>query len=420
MRPLPAVPAFALVLALGAGLPGATASAGQVGRHSAFCAALGGAVARVVRPWVVAGERGSGHKAVGVAVGLYQGGRECYFGFGTTRFVSGGAPTRNTLFEIGALTETFTATMLALHEVQDPAFSARSPVNIRGIPCSRRVCLRLGNGMEQLTYRELATFTGGVPDDPGGLPGPGMRHDTQADFLGYLDGLSAPPGGLPTAVRHSISSYGFLGQLLMSLGGYHDFNDPRAFRASFDEWIGRSITGPLAMTCTAADVASLPTACHAGSELATGYDYRHGRYVPVDEPWPWLPSGAADALRSDTEDLVHYLAAYVGASDASGVRVPRALAQAMERARNPVGVPPGGRSGRRQAYAWVVVDASQPRRSIVYTGGDTAGFSACLALAPAAGAGVVLLVNAGRARPCVRARKLLQRTLPGRAAGSRP
>lgn len=404
--------AVGLVLALAAAPPSAS-STGAVQPSAPAggdaCAPIRAVTDRVIRPWLVHKANAPNRKAIGVAVGLYLAGRECYFGYGTTRLGSGATPTRRTLFEIGSVTKTFTATMLALREVHNPAFDARSPVNTSGIPCAGRVCLKLANGMQDLTYRELATFTGGLPDDPTNLTGTDMRQYTQADFIAYLNSLAAPPSGLPAANRYSNSGYGFLGQLLMALDGYHDFDDPDAFRASFDRWIGRAILGPLAMTCTAADVTILQPACNAGLETATGYRYEHGRYVEVRRPWPWVPWGPAGALRSDAEDLVHYAAAYLGAVEVGGVRVPSDLSQAMALAITPTEVTlPGGNSANRQAYAWVVHGASNPANAFVVKDGGTAGFSSCIAMMPARKAGAVILVNSARAAACGKARRLLR------------
>lgn len=387
----------------------APAAPAQAAAPTDACAPVRAVLDPLIRPWLVHGERGPNHKAIGVAVGVYLHGLECFLGYGTTRLDGGHAPTRDTLFEIGSVTKTFTATMLALRAVRNPVFSPLSTVNVSGIPCAGGQCLHLANGMERLTYRELATFTGGMPDDPTNLTGIGMRRYTQADFIAYLNSLAAPPTGLPTVDSYSNSSYGLLGQSLMALDGYHDFADPVAFRTSFDEWIGKAITGPLGMLCTAADVAELPPSCAVDRKLATGYRFDHGRYVAVREPWPWVPWGPAGALRSDTRDLLRYVAAYLGAGSVDGIAVPRELTEAMAIARTPTEVQLTKHPAEHQAFAWVVVAPLKPPSTTVLKDGGTAGFSACVALMPGRNAGLVLLANSSRTVACGKARTALRR-----------
>lgn len=379
------------------------------GEHSSFCAALQTSVDHLIRPWLVHGEAGPDHKAVGAVVGLYVAGHECYFGYGTTRLGDDEVPTRRTLFGIGAVTETFTATMLALREVRNPVFSVLAPVNTSRIPCADNVCLHLANGMEELTYRELATFTGGLFDVAGRSTDSPKVPGTQADLLRYLNDLAAPLSGLPTAFRNSNSNYEFLSELLMSLDGYRDFADPKAFRGSFDAWIGKGIIGPLAMTCTAADLANLPGACGAGTELATGYRFGHGRYLTARAMGTAQGWGVATALLSNAQDLVQYVGAYLGAREVSGVRVPPELSLAMLHARTPTVVDIAGDFAQRRAYAWTVENALHPSRTIVFKQGDTAGYSACLTMLPARHFGTVVLANTARANACVKARTALRR-----------
>ncbi|MGH8274299.1 MAG: serine hydrolase [Gammaproteobacteria bacterium] len=390
-------------------LPIAAKAAGKAASPDP-CPAVRARVNRLIKPWL-AKDGGGDKKTVDAMVGLYLNGKTCYFGYGRTRIRDGHVPTRRTLFEIGSVTKTFTATMLALREVRNPAFSAQSPVNISGIPCARGLCLHLSSGMKGLTYQDLATFTGGLPDDPTNLHGVGMRHYTQADFIAYLNGLSAPQTGLPTVDRYSNSSYGFLGQLLMARAGYRDFDNPDAFRASFDKWIGHAITMPLGMNCTAADIASLPRECAAQSEMAKGYRFAHGRRIVVREPWPWVPWvpwGPAGALRSNVQDLVRYVAAYVGALEVGGAAVPRELTRAMAVARTPAGAHWNKRSKILQAYAWVQLPAGDPSRAVVFKNGATAGFSSCIAMMPGFGTGAVILSNTANTRPCSKAIRILR------------
>ncbi|HEX5313621.1 MAG TPA: serine hydrolase, partial [Gammaproteobacteria bacterium] len=143
------------------------------------------------------------------------------------------------------------------------------------------------------------------------------------------------------------------------------------------------------------------------AELASGYRHRQGRLVRVLRPWPWTPWGPAGALRSNARDLLHYTAAYLGAEQAGDVAVPLELSRAMALARAPADVKLVDGSGS-QAYAWVVRNADNPARSMVYKNGGTAGYSSCIALWPAGKTGVVLLMNSSKTHACKKGLALLR------------
>lgn len=353
----------------------------------------------VLRHLYIPGHPGSAQKAVGMAVAVNFGGQTCFFGYGSTQLGAGTPPTRNSIFEIGSVTKTFTGTMLALRQVRHRhTFSAWNVVNTSRIPCAGAnmdICLQLTGGMEALNYFQLATFTGGLPDYP-----PDFRVGSaysQADFIQFLNGLTAPPGGLPAAYDYSNAGYGLLGELLMSLDGYTGFDDLNTFRAQYDAWIKRAIAYPLGMACTGVDVAALPQACAASQELATGYNYRSGcACYQAATPPLWNPLGPSGQLRSTAADMARYMTAYLGSPTVAGRTVPRALHWAMRLASTRTYVRLPSSPVNRQAYSWVWRPASTGtvnRPASFSKDGAIAGFSSCVVLARGPQLGVTLMAN---------------------------
>ncbi len=391
------VVAFFLMSAL------AVVSTSAVGQTPPTCQTEKSIVDTAVTPYVYAGGPASAAQAVGMIVGVFLDGKPCFYGYGTTKLGEQDAPTLQTIWEMGSNTKTFTATMLALHQLVD-YLNVYSPVDVSQIPCvvsqGTNLCLVFTPGMQALTYFQLATFTGGLFDDPPNYQFENAASYTQADFITAFDRWPAPPGGLPAPDVYSNSSYGLIGQVLMSFDGYTDFDDPDAFRASFAEWIGGPILRPLGMGCTNPNVAAMPAACEVATRMATGYHVVNGQYVEEESPWPWVPWGPAGSLRSNAHDMVRYVGAYLGNGKVEGRTVPPVLTQAMLLARRLTHVPldpvPAGNAevgARRQAYAWIVVPKRPGYDLRFWKDGETDNFSSCVAGVPAKNVGVVVIVN---------------------------
>jgi len=90
----------------------------------------------------------STHDVPGLVVGVTEGGRQHFFPYGSTARDGGAPVTRDTLFEIGSLSKTFTAT-LATHAQALGRLSVADPVDrhvpeLRGSPIARASLLHLG------------------------------------------------------------------------------------------------------------------------------------------------------------------------------------------------------------------------------------------------------------------------------------
>ncbi len=335
------------------------AAAGSVQPASALT--VEEAVNQYVAPMV-----GSVNLPGGVAVGVYHRGAIRYFNFGVADR-NGRQVNERTIFEIGSVTKTFTAALLA-----EAANAGR--INLTGsivpyLPPS----LTLQPAARAVTPLELATFTSGLPDDPPGLPRRiarrGLEYYTVADFFSFLSHWT-PPGKLPAPYKYSNAGVGLLGFLIAgSIEGW-------------ERQVHEKITNPLAMTDTRVRLSD-----EQRQRLAKGF-FRNGRPAPI---WPVYAWAAAGALRSTAHDLVTYLAANLGHSGVNGSNAPETLIAAMATARKTYYQIRKGPD--RQALTWRVRKHGDGPQEIVFKDGGTAGFSTFVGYNPAKDLGVVILAN---------------------------
>lgn len=249
-------------------------------------------------------------------------------------------------FEIGSVTKTMTATLLAL-------LAGDGIVSLDD---------EIGGWLDAgpnagVTLRELATHTSGLPPV---APGYDLRQADRlnpwADFTAQLaeEGLrqaARSPGG---AWQYSNFGYQLLGLALELASGQ-----------AYPDLLRDRLLDPLGMTDSSAGQ-------RAGRPLLPGHV--RGREVPHrDHPVPG-PGG----VRVTAGDLARYAQACL---DPPAGPLGMAITAAQE-AQVPID------AGHAQALAWIVVDGNLRG----HTGGTT-GFSSCLIVDPAAGHAVGLLAS---------------------------
>ena len=228
---------------------------------------------------------------VGVAVGVIDQGTAYFFNYGRMR--RDGAPvTKQTMFEIGANTTTFTATLLA-DAVTERRLSLKDRI-ARHLPES----VTLQPVTQKVKLSELATFTVGLPDLPPGSESRAfedrdIEHYSSDDFMHFTETWE-PATHLPAPYRHSNVSFGLLGYALAPNGS-----------PGWARLLRERITALLEMNNTVVWTTDEQAECYA-----QGYQ-KNGESAPR---WP-----------STTADLVRYLAAYLGHKQVDGARVPALL-----------------------------------------------------------------------------------------------
>jgi CubicO group peptidase (beta-lactamase class C family) len=364
------------------------------------------------------GSPSTGSQAVGAeVVTLRLGEQPCFFHAGEIELDSGIAPDKDTIFELASVTKVFTTAILALRASQ--GLDVNAPVAPYLPP---EYVLR--EREEDVTFQQLATFSGGFHwDDP-----PDFKNGesfSQSDFVNAVNTLvprkkDAIQGefALPTLNFYSNGSTGFLGQILMHMDSGKGQHYP-VHATGFSNWISDNLTGPLKMPNTAVE---------PGGKTATGYHQKDdGKYKGL-EPFPWVPWGAAGALRSNAADMLNFLAANICAhhvSDPACTGFPPDILTALKTAHRPNDYTPSGTlpdptlyideaSGVEQGWAWRYIAPPVPNPDnvtpIISKDGGHPGFSTYIGFNPAKAYGVVILMNTGGVAAKAAGKEIIQRT----------
>lgn len=261
------------------------------------------------------------------------------------------------VFEIGSITKTFTASILA-SMVADGSVRLDDPV-AKFLPASVRVPARNGR---QITLVDLATQSSGLPRLPSNMA-PRDSTNPYADYTvdqmyAFLSSYELPrdPG---ETYEYSNLGVGLLGHALALKAG-----------VSYEELVRRRVLGPLGMRETAI---TLTPALKA--RLAPGHD-TEGHVVPN---WDLPTLAGAGALRSTALDMLTYLAANI---DPAG---PFRLAQVSRHG--------AGSATMTIGLAWHIL-ARPGGAGIVWHNGGTGGYRSFTGFDPVRKVGVVVLTNA--------------------------
>ncbi|MES2041148.1 MAG: serine hydrolase [Pseudomonadota bacterium] len=310
----------------------------------------------------LASSRVSSAAIPGLVVATINGQEQRIQGFG---LVSNGKsqahlPDANTVFEIGSVSKTFTALLLADMQMRgqvklDDAVATLLPTYT--IPQYQG---------RAITLLDLATQTSALPRLPANLmpkqpdnPYADYTENNLRDFLhGYQ--LTRAPGA---KYEYSNLGFGLLGQALSTRAG-----------KSYAELVQERIAKPLGM----ADTGITLTATMQGN-LATGHD---GQGKPAAN-WDMPTLAGAGALRSSAQDMLRYLQAHMHSKD---VKVPAGL-QLVQQPQRPTGMP-----GLQIGLAWHV--QSVRGQTVVWHNGMTGGYASFIGFTADGQRGVVVLANA--------------------------
>lgn len=317
---------------------------------------------------------------VGIVVGLIGPDGRRVIATGRSGTPDGRALDGRTIFQIGSLTKTFTSLLLAdmvergevaLDDPLQKYLPSHVHLNVLGRP---------------ITLLDVVTHRSGLPSMPDNLrvdatPDPiaGYTNAELDDFLRHFRPTRAPG----ERYEYSNLAVSVLGRALARRAG-----------TSYEALLQKRVTGPLGLRST-----GITEPPRWNKRLARG----HGPYgVPVDTP-EMVVMPASGSLRSTADDLLQYLAAYLGL-----VSTPLDAAMRLQLAtRSPV--------ENRSALAWgaQTVDGHE----IYSHDGGKAGFRAALAFDPSSRTGVVVLMNA---RTEERAMPLAMHLLTGAALPPAP
>jgi CubicO group peptidase (beta-lactamase class C family) len=304
--------------------------------------------------------RVEGGHTVGIEIGLATADGRSFLGHGATA-KGGPPPARDTVFEIGSITKTFTALLLAdmteRHEV-----ALDDPVS-KYLPANVTVPARNGRA---ITLADLTTHTSGLPRIPSNmdatsLDNPYATYDA-TKLYAFLSGyqLTRDPGA---QWEYSNLGAGLLGHALARRAGM-----------SYEQLVKTRILDPLGMAST-----SITLTADQRRRAATAHDEGLN---PVSM-WDLDALAGAGALRSTADDLLTYAAAHAGLIDTP-------LKAAMERMR--AFRRPGQTPAMEQAMGWLVL---KPLGSEVFLhDGGTHGFRSAITIDPAHKRAAVAWANA--------------------------
>lgn len=290
------------------------------------------------------------------------------------------AATENTMYRIGSITKTFTATTVlalrdaALLSLDEPAESYLP--ELAGIEYPYRDAPRI-------TLRHLLTHTSGLPRLGGFDYTRPDRDVSEEEMLAALarTRLTQSPG-----VQYTYSNFG--------LGLVGSLIARRAPQKSFRAAVAHYVTEPYALQHTAFDPKSVPDA-----EIAIGYaKHTDSLAAPL---WRLGASEGAGGLWSTAPDLAHWLAVQLAAwpprADEDDGPVRRATLREAHTPAFSIGFH-AARTERLEAdalavgFTWHVRSSCDYERIVEHSGGVD-GFSSSVAFAPERGFGLAVLAN---------------------------
>lgn len=295
----------------------------------------------------------------GLVIGLVEGGQSATFAFGTIDQQKPEPPDADSVFEIGSITKTFTALLLADASTRkELRFDEPVDALLNGwkVP---------DGGGRKITLLDLATQSSGLPRLPENLQPKDLQNPYKdysvADLRAGLASLKLvrQPG---QAYEYSNLGFGLLGEAL-----------GQRCKASFGELLAARITGPLGLRNT-----SVSMTPQMQSHFVPGH--AAGHLVPG---WDMGALEGAGVLKSSVRDMLIYLQAHMQPSQAPE-NLRGALVQVAQPQRPAM-------EGARIGLAWHIQGDSG--QEIIWHNGGTGGYSSFIGFTADRRRGVVILAN---------------------------
>lgn len=304
-------------------------------------------------------------RPVGMMVGVIAGKDRQIVSFGEISRFTQKTPDRRTVFEIGSVTQTFTAFLLA-RMVERGVMKLDDPLQT-WVPPGVTVPTR---GGQPITLVQLATHTSGLPREPDFRRF--RRHETRHltvakmfELLGQTE-LTSAPG---TKFLYSNFGYGLLAQAVTRAAG----------AADWVELVQREAGAPLGLRDTRVVFGGV-----GQSRLAQGYGagLNSVRYGLLTRP----AFNGALGLRSTLDDMMQWIAFHMG-------MVPSPLASLLPLIETPR-VAVGAGAGDEIGLAWQMHPLrAGSRQRIIARNGSTLGFYSFVVFLKETQTGVVVLSN---------------------------
>jgi len=296
-------------------------------------------------------------EAPAIMVGVISGNDRMIRGFGETALGSGVRPTATTEWEIGSITKTFTAMLLALY-VQRGVVRYDDPLQ-KYVPDGVIVPRYRGR---RITLLDLATHTSGLPKDPDLS---GVRHLDAATMYQRLSAfqLTRAPGQ-----QFEYSNWGFalLAHALAIAAG-----------EDYQMLVEREICAPLGMIDTRIDLTPRETGRQAQGYGPEGFPRPHDNVT-------WPAFDGAGALRSTMDDMMRYLAYNMGQTKTPLAALLSDMQKPWHR---------GGRAETAAGLAWQMLPMHGTDKTVIWKNGAASGFFSYIGFVRETGTGVIVLAN---------------------------
>jgi CubicO group peptidase (beta-lactamase class C family) len=299
----------------------------------------------------------------GVSIGVYADGKAYFFNYGTVKRGSSITPTDSTIYELGSVTKTFTAWLLA-EAITEGRLHLQDDIR-KYLPGPYPNLAYQGH---PITIENLANHTSGLPKflprlDQTQTPDQILAEHPDISGAELLSELSRfTPDTLPgTRFNYSNADAQLIGLILEKI-----------YSQSYAQLLHRGLTGPLRMTDTWLTVPDKDS-----SQIAVGYNDK-GEVMPKLRFWRSLP--AAGYIKSTTADMVKYMQFYLDEKNAA-VRLSQGVTF-----RNT------GEHDADIALYWFVKQQPGGYREFLHGGGSFGTTSLCL-LVPQHRIGVICIAN---------------------------
>ncbi len=231
---------------------------------------------------------------VGLSIGIIKNGVLRTFNYGETAIGSNQMPDVNSLFEIGSITKTFTATLLAYY-VNEGKLKLTDPIT-KYLPDS----VAANKELKAITLVTLSNHTSGLPRLPDNFeyhsadPLDPYRDYTKQYLFSYLK--TCKPATKPgETYAYSNLAVGLLGTILERVSG-----------KSFEQMVEEIICQPLGMQSTVQQLSP-----ELKQRFVTVYN-EEGKVTPA---WSFSALAPCGALKSTVNDLLIYIKANIVKND---------------------------------------------------------------------------------------------------------
>lgn len=284
-----------------------------------------------------------------------------YYAFGT-KTIGGKPVNEHTIYEIGSISKTFTAILLA-QMVQEGKLKTDDAAQ-NYLPNSVKLPMR---DDKQITLGHLSDHSSGLPRMPSNFapkdPANPYADYTTEQMYAFLNGYTLPRD-IGSAFEYSNLAAGLLGHILSLKAG-----------TSYEELMVKKIAQPLGLK---------ETKITFDSKMKQNLAMGHSNGVQVSN-WDIPTFAGAGAIRSSLHDMLRYVAANMGLKKTEL----QAAMQLTHQARHDK-----AGNGTRVGLGWIISKGAEG--DVIWHNGGTGGYRTYCGFVKETGKGVVVLTNSDK------------------------